>query len=293
MALAAVIGGSGRMGAWFANFLAADKYRVMICDKNEPAARKFAKKHGFKFVKSETHAAEVSDIIVLATPTHVTNILLKKIASHMPRTTLLVEISSIKEPVMRNIETLTRHGTQILSIHPMFGPGAKNLTNKAVIVAQEPRESQLAKRLLSALRKNGAKIIECDLGKHDRIVAATLVLSHFMNFAFIETLKHVGFSLDRAREIGGTSFKLQLLLAEALCHENLSNETSILADNRYSAEVYGAFAQQIDQIRDAIQRKRQSELMNRLRSDAAYVRNDRLFRTAYQRFIAAAEVSSG
>lgn len=292
MAVATIVGGAGRMGAWFANLLAANGYRVMICDKNESAARKLAKRRGFKFIKGETHAAELSDIIIFATPTHATNTALRKIAPHTPKTTLLVEISSIKEPLRRTIQTLTKRGVQILSIHPMFGPGAKTLTGKAILIAQEPRQSRLARNFQSIFRKKGAKIVRSNLNDHDRIVATTLALPHMMNFAFIETLKHAGLSLDKVRALGGTTFRLQLLVAEAQYHESLHNEASILADNKYCRGVFTTFTQQINQIRNTAQRKPQSELTNRIRNDAAYVRKDPMFRTAYERFAAAVEASS-
>jgi prephenate dehydrogenase len=255
MAIATVVGGAGRMGAWFANFLAANGYKVIICDKNESAARKLAKGRRFKFIKSETHAAQLSDIVIFATPTHVTNTVLRKIVPHTPKTTLLVEISSVKEPLRRAIKGLTKRGVQILSIHPMFGPGAKSLAGKAILVAQEPRQSRPARSLLSIFRKKGAKIIRSNLNDHDRIVATTLAFPHMMNFAFIETLKRAGLSLDKARAVGGTTFRLQLLVAEALYQENPQNEASILTDNKYCREVFTTFTQQLNQIRNTASRR--------------------------------------
>ena len=280
------------MGAWFANFLASNGYRVIICDKNESAARKFAKRRRFRFMKSTRQAAELSDIILFATPTHATNTILRKLAGHIPKSTLLIEISSIKEPIRRTIQRLAKRGVQILSIHPMFGPGAKRLAGKVVLVAQEPQWNRAARNLLSILRKKGAKIIRSNLDDHDRIVATTLAFPHMMNFAFIETLKQAGFSLDTARAIGGTTFRLQLVVAEALYQESLQNEASILADNMYCRSVFATFAQQINQIRTAARKRPRSELMNRIRSDSAYVRKDPMFRTAYERFMAAVEASS-
>jgi prephenate dehydrogenase len=243
-------------------------------------------------VKSLTRAAELSDIVVIATPTQTTNEIFNEIAPKTPRRTLLVEISSTKEPVRRMIQNLARRGVQVLSIHPMFGPSAKTLTDKAIIVAQEPQRSQPANAFLSKFRKKGAKIIRSNLKDHDRIVAATLTLPHLVNFAFMETLQRAGYPLDMVRKIGGTTFKLQLLLAEALYHESLDNETSILTDNKYAVETLRTFSHQVDAIRATIHEGSKRKLMNRLRSDAAYVRGDTMFRTAYDRFATAVEAST-
>jgi prephenate dehydrogenase len=93
--------------------------------------------------------------------------------------------------------------------------------------------------------------------------------------------------------MGGTTFELQLLIAESLYHESPHIEASILADNhKHNRRTFAAFVQQIDQVRDIIQRKNPTELLSRLRSDAAYVRKNKLFSTAHERFIAAVEAST-
>jgi prephenate dehydrogenase len=277
------------MGAWFANFLSANGYNVTICDKNTSACRNLAKKKGFRFVKNPIEAAQVSEIVLLATPTPITKSMLEKIASQTTPTKLLVEISSIKKPVRKTIQKLTRHGTKIMSIHPMFGPGARSLKDKSIIVAQEPRDSAPARKLLSTFSKRGGKTIRSTLESHDQLMATVLGLPHVMNLAFIETIRQAGLSLDKAREIGGTTFKLQLLMAEALYHESTENEASILTDNKYNKRMFAAFVHQIKQVRDITRKKARSKLLNRLRSDGSYVRNSKLFGTAYERLVAAVE----
>lgn len=279
------------MGRWFANFLATNGYTVIICDVDEPTSREFAKKDGFRFMSDAAKAAQASQVVVFATPTEVTRTLIKKVVPCTRQGTLFVEISSVKRPVRKAIDALTRQGVHILSIHPMFGPGATSLRNKTIILAQ-PANSQTARRLLSLLRRKGAKIVRSSLDAHDRLVATTLGLPHLMNFAFIETLRHSGLSLDKAREIGGTTFRLQLLIAESLYGENLQNEASILASNKHCKKVFATFLHQVAQVRANILRAPQTELLKRLQRGSGYVRKDPMFHTAYSRFTVAAEMSN-
>jgi chorismate mutase/prephenate dehydrogenase len=292
MAVVAIIGGSGRMGRWFADFLSEDGYKIILSDKNECAARKLAKKKRFRFVKNAAEAARLSEIVIVATSTLATKTLLRTLTSHTSRSTLIVEISSIKQPVKKTIQSLTRGGAKIMSIHPMFGPGADNLTGKSVIVSLEPRNCTAAKRLLSAFVKRGARIIRSSLDDHDRLVATTLSLPHLMNFIFVETIRKTGLPIARIRELGGTTFKLQLLIAQALYHESLSNEVSILVDNKYNTRAFTSFEQKFNEFRRLTQRNSQSQLLRRLRNDATYLRNDRLFRIAHEQFVAAVEAST-
>jgi prephenate dehydrogenase len=78
------------MGSWFANFLSANGYSVIVCDKDEKAARELARKKRFKLAENATAAAKLGQIAILATPTLTTKTLLKRIAPQIPRTTTLV-----------------------------------------------------------------------------------------------------------------------------------------------------------------------------------------------------------
>ena len=287
-----VIGAAGRMGSWFTNFLIANGYEVIACDKNVRAARELARKNGCKFEKEETSAAKLSEIVILATPTLITNALLKRLEPYMPRTTLLVEISSSKEPLRETIKQITKRKHPILSIHPMFGHGARTLAGRTILVALRPRQNRLATKFLSTLRRRGERIIQTDLASHDRFVAATLALPHFLNFAMVNTLNGIGMTPGEAREVGGTTFRLQMLIAEALYHERLSNEVSILTDNEFAVRVLERLAVEMNRILGDIKGRQNTRLLHNLKDGASYVRKDVMFSSAYDRFNAAVEASA-
>jgi prephenate dehydrogenase len=292
MAVAAVIGAAGRMGSWFADFLNSNGYSVIICDRDKTTARKLARKNGFRFVEDATKAAQLGQVVVLATPTLTTKSLLKRIEPHIPRTTLLVEISSVKGPLRGTLEQMRRRGIAVLSIHPMFGHGTRHPAGRAIIVAQQPARNRAAAKFISTLKRRGAKIIQTDLANHDRTVAVTLALPHFVNFAMVDTMKAAGIAPGKARDAGGTTFKLQLVVAEALYHERLSNEVSILADNEYALQALDSFAEQVNRIRAEIKRGERGKLLRDLKLGEDYVRKDAMFASAYDRFNAAVQASN-
>jgi prephenate dehydrogenase len=151
---------------------------------------------------------------------------------------------------------------------------------------------RLATKFLSTLRKRGARIIETDLANHDRIVAATLALPHFLNFAMVNTLNGIGMDPTKARELGGTTFRLQMLIAEALYHERLSNEASILIDNESAEKVLERLTFEMNRILGIIKGRRNARLLHNLKNGASYVRKDGMFSSAYDRFNAAVEASA-
>src|SRR5579859_4225522 len=74
---ALVIGGRGKMGAWFAEFLASQGFRVTIAD---PAGGL----PGFDYLADWQNHPLDCDLIVLATPLSATAELLKKLAERAP-----------------------------------------------------------------------------------------------------------------------------------------------------------------------------------------------------------------
>ncbi len=289
MAVACVIGGAGRMGAWFASFLKKNGYRVIICDNNKATARKLARTKGFWFVPDHKLAAQLADLVILATPTHVTKSLLRQIEQHISDQTLLVEISSVKEPVRRILEQMRSRGVAILSIHPMFGPGIKTLAGQAIITVLFPRSNSMAKRFLSLFRKNGARIVQSDFAHHDKFAAITLALPHFMNIAMVNTLKSIGVPLNQLRRFAGTTSKLQLIIAEAVYHERLSNEASILLDSKHFLKALRRFAEESNRTLTLIHKGRRATLLHSLVIGREFVRKDRMFSSAYSRFNAAVD----
>ncbi len=280
------------MGAWFANFLKTNGYRIIICDKNKRTASNLARKKDFIFVKDPKLAVQPAQLVIMATPTHVSKNLLLEIEPHLRSKSLLVEISSIKEPIRRTLQRMKKRRAAVLSIHPMFGPGTKNLAGKTVITALIPRRNRTANNFLSLFRKKGARIIRSNLTQHDRLASITLALPHFMNIAMTQTLKTNGIAPGKLWAAGGTTFKLQLIIAEELYQESFSNEASILMDNRHSLKVLKTFLKQSNRTLSMLTRGTRRGLIQDLKKGRSYLRRDEMFSAADGRFNAAVEASS-
>ena len=278
------------MGRWFATFLKRNGYRVIISDKNRSAARKLTHKNGFRLAEDQLKAAQSAQLVILATPTQVTKKILEEIAPYLSRT-LLVEISSVKEPLRKKIQQLQKRGIAILSIHPLFGPGAETLQGRTVLAVSIPPRNASATKLLTLMKQRGARIIPCDFNEHENLASILLSLPHFINMALVSTLRSMAVDPNRLREAGGSTFKLQLLIAEAVHDEDLGNEISILADNKRSLHSLRLFAQQSNAILRMVERREREDMLRTLINGRRYVRRDEAFASAYSRFNAAVEVS--
>lgn len=275
------------MGWWFAKFLKSKGYHVIISDQNRRAGRACSRRLGTEFADSYLVAARESDIVLLATPTNVSNQILNQLARILRKGTLVVEISSMKDPVRRTITRLQENGIQVLSIHPMFGPGTKKLERRSILIVSRTRHSE-AKRLLAILRRLGARMVPCSIDKHDTLASIVMTLPHLMNIALIETLRSLRIDPKKIIMASGTTFRLQSLLAEAIYQEDLANEISILADSKTS--VLQAYDQQVNTMLNLI-RTNPARISSILNAGRHFVEVDRQFSDSYERFNAAVQAA--
>jgi len=278
------------MGAWFASFLKKNGYEVNVYDRDERAAKSLSRKEKLRFVGDLNRAAREAQLIIFATPTRITKRLLEQI--QVKSNASIVEISSVKTPIKSTIVKLQKKGIPILSIHPMFGPGAKTIAGRVVLTSVIPTNNRVVKQFLSLLERNGAKLIQCSLKDHDKLASIILALPHFINIVFVNSLRALSVNPDRMRTLAGTTFKLQLLVAEAIYQEGTENEVSILVDNAHSLSTLKKLAQETASLLDAIENRKTRKLVRTLANGNKFISKDRGFSTSYSRFNEAVEVSS-
>jgi prephenate dehydrogenase len=274
------------MGLWFAKFLKSNGYRVIISDRRE-GGRACSRRLGVEFADDYLFAAKMSDIVLVATPTNVSNGILKQLGRELKKGTLVVEISSMKDPVRRTISALKENGLPVLSIHPMFGPGSKTLEGRSILVVSKTRHGE-AKRLLSTLRGKGARMVPCSIDKHDTLASLVIAVPHLMCISLIETLRTLGIDLNEVNMASGTTFRLQSLIAEAFYQEDHANEISILADSKSS--VLQTYNRRVGMMLKLI-RTKPARISSILSAGRRFLKDDRHFLDSYERFNAAVQAA--
>jgi len=117
---ALVIGGAGKMGRWFAEFMASQGFAVEIAD---PAGAP----PGFAHQTDWRNVDLKHDFIVIATPLGVTDKILRELAMRRPKG-VIFDVGSLKSPLRAGLNALKSHGCRVTSLHPMFGPDTELLS---------------------------------------------------------------------------------------------------------------------------------------------------------------------
>jgi chorismate mutase/prephenate dehydrogenase len=236
---ALVIGGCGKMGGWFAEFLASQGFRVAIAD---PAGCP----PGFDALADWERDPLDFDLIVLATPLSATTSLLLKLALRAPRG-LIFDLGSLKTPLRAGLAALVAAGCRVTSLHPMFGPDTELLSGRHVIFidlgnAQALREAQ------DLFIPTMAERVVMGLDEHDRLIAYVLGLSHALNIAFFTALADSGEAALRLGKLSSTTFDSQLEVASRVAAESPELYFEIQSLNEYGEESLLALSAAVERL---------------------------------------------
>jgi chorismate mutase/prephenate dehydrogenase len=239
---ALVIGGAGRMGRWFVEFLASQGFDVDVADPAGAPEGTTA----VDWRKSELR----HDFIVVATPLGATDAILRDLALRRPPG-VIFDIGSLKSPLRPGLLALRSHRCRVTSLHPMFGPDTELLSGRHVIFVDLGSGDALgrARELFSATM---AEQVVMTLEDHDRLIAYVLGLSHALNIAFFTALAESGEAAPRLARLSSTTFDAQLDVASLVARDNPQLYFEIQSLNDYGAESLEALAQAIERIRSAV-----------------------------------------
>jgi len=239
---ALVIGGGGKMGQWFVQFLSSQGFAVEVADPHGP--------DGVTRVADWRTTDLKHDYIVLATPLGVTDAILRDLALRRPHG-VIFDVGSLKSPLRAGLMALRSHGCKVTSIHPMFGPDTELLSGRHVIfVDLGSAEALAAARALFA--PTMAEQVVMSLDDHDRLIAYVLGLSHALNIAFFTALAESGEAAPRLARLSSTTFDSQLDVASRVAQESPELYFEIQSLNDYGAESLEALSKAVERIRAAV-----------------------------------------
>jgi chorismate mutase/prephenate dehydrogenase len=238
-----VIGGAGKMGRWFARFLASQGFAVDIADPSGPV-------EGYPH-HADWRALDLDhDIVVVAAPLRISADILTELAARPPRG-LVFDIGSLKSPLRAGLLALRAAGARVTSVHPMFGPDTELLSGRHVLFVDlgVPEATREARELFAPTM---AVTSEMDLESHDRLIAYVLGLSHAVNIAFFTALAESGEAAPQLARLSSTTFDNQLAVASRVAAENPHLYFEIQHLNDYGTESLSALLYSIERLRSVV-----------------------------------------
>ena len=236
---ALVIGGSGRMGAWFARFLDSQGFEVTVADPIAPAG-------GFEHVTDWRNLELNHDLIVVAAPLRRSNEVLLELAQCKPAG-IVFDIGSLKSPLREGLDALRAAGCRVTSVHPLFGPGANLLSGRHVVFVDlgDRGATDEVRRLFASTM---AVPVDMSLEQHDRLMGYVLGLSHALNIAVFSTLTNSGEAAPELARISSTTFDRQLAVASEVARENPRLYFEIQSLNAHGGHALRGLREAVDEL---------------------------------------------
>ena len=216
----AIIGAGGSMGKWFSEYFVKKGFEVTGFDNTNPVAK------NIKQAQSLISAILNVDYVLLSTPTKKTPEIIRLIAKEMKRESYLIDITSQKAKTAAALSKIPAKVSPIC-MHPMFGPGAKNLKNHNIVLVPI-KDGKKELNVVRNLFPDG-NFVTIDSTEHDKKIATILGLTHLINIAFANILAKDD-KILLTQKMAGTTFKAQKIIAESILTESTELIETILSN---------------------------------------------------------------
>ena len=230
--------GFGRFGKLIIKYLSEDKkvYVFSRSGKDE----EIKKSNG---IPASLEEVCKKDIIIPCVPISQFENTLKKIKNMLKDNSLVVDVCSVKEYPVGIMKKILPKKIGILATHPMFGPDSASETVKGrkIVLCKVRISDEKYKKIKSCLEKKGLIIIETTPERHDREIAKTLILTHFIGRGLIN------FGAKNL-DIDTEGYKRLMNILEMVKNDTEQLFKDMNRYNKYSKEIRKGFMKSLSRI---------------------------------------------
>jgi prephenate dehydrogenase len=238
--------GYGRFGELAARYL-ADDYDVLVCSRRQLIL------DGVNKRICVADLAEVcrQKIVIPAVPISVFRNKLKQMAPLLSPDTLVIDVCSVKAYPVKWMTELLPPSVSILATHPMFGPdsASNSLEGMKIALCKVRVADKLFAKIKSYLSSKGLTLIDTTPENHDRQIAVSLALTHFIG----RSLSNFG---AKELEIDTEGYKRLLHILGVVEHDTWQLFVDMTHYNPFAKEVREEFMQAMERINSELNFKR-------------------------------------
>jgi chorismate mutase/prephenate dehydrogenase len=252
-----IVGGAGEMGKWFAAFLRRRGHRVAIYDLKKRGPRSRA-------CRTLEDGLRKTDLVLISVPLDRIAVILGRLAElRFPG--IVCDIASIKGHIAGALGSARQRGLKVTSIHPLFGPGTRDLDRKTVCLC--PCGSRRAdQRIRDLFRGPEIRLVSLSLEEHDRLISYVLGLSHVVNLIFGAVLVRSRRSFRRFDRVASTTFRRQVGTARSVLDEDPRLYYAIQRLNPDRARLYSDLEKTARRVTRIVASGRESEFIRLMES---------------------------
>ena len=214
----AIIGGSGKMGAWCARFLKNEGKEVLLIGRSRDRLAPVSAELGVP-ATTDTATTSEADVIIISVPVDHFEEVVKNLSQYTNDEQIILDITSLKTAPVAAMQKHIKKG-RILGTHPVFGPGASSAAGQHfVLTPTNKQESTLAEEVKGFLEKRGGIVSLMTPAEHDEMMAVILGLAHYIAIVSADTLLNFK-NRKKMEAVSGITYRVLLTLVESVLSED-------------------------------------------------------------------------
>ncbi len=220
----AIIGGTGKMGSWFADLMercGADVFRL-----------------GRKTTLTPAEMAPRCDVVVISVPVDKTVDVIKEIGPLVSQNALLMDLTSIKK---RPLEAMLKYSkAQVVGVHPLFGHDIA--PNSELRVAICPGRGETGMNwLIKALEDDGLYTTILSPEEHDNMMGLIQGVNHFSTLTLALFISRSGLKFEDLLNSSTQTFRHRLNRIKSILEQPAGLFGSLMIDNPHAEEFMGQY----------------------------------------------------
>ncbi|MBW1722565.1 MAG: prephenate dehydrogenase/arogenate dehydrogenase family protein [Deltaproteobacteria bacterium] len=212
-----IVGGTGRMGTWFADLLEGHGLHVVRTGRSTKTTPR--------------QMASLCDVVVISVPVAETTKVIRDIGPLVKEDGLLMDLTSVKKGP---VEAMLNHSrAQVVGVHPLFGPETGSAPDMKIAIC--PARGQEGLEWISAVfRNSGYGVICLEAEVHDRMMGVIQGVTHFSSLVLALFIHSSDFEIDDLVSCSTPTFKHRLDRIRSILDQPPGLFSSLMMDNPYA-----------------------------------------------------------
>jgi len=232
-----IIGGNGKMGKLFAHFLKKHGIKVIISDLNTKL--------------TNINLAQKADITLISVPIDKTEQIIKEIIPHLPKTSALMDLTSIKEAPLK---AMLKANCEVLGMHPMFG-NSNPIPGQTIILCPTKKSGAHSKWIEKFFEKNGVHIIKMTPKQHDKAMSVAQNLVHFSEITFSDSLRRLKMPVSELLQYASPSSQLKIKGSLNLINKDSNLYANMIIENPHALSALKQHQKSLNELIKIVEKK--------------------------------------
>lgn len=239
-----IIGGTGQMGRFFRRFFEKNNCRVLVSSR--------------KTRLKPIDCAKQSDVVIVSVPIEVAPDIIRKIAPHVNKNSLLMDTTSVKKEPVDSMLHYSR--CEVIGMHPVFGPNVGSLKNQTIVLCPA-RTKKWLKWVIKIFENGKARIKMSSPEKHDEMMSVIQGLTHFSTLSVAHAMKHLGISVEESLQYTSPVYELRMAMVGRILNQNPSLYAGIEIMNPKNKKAMEVYSKSSEKLRKIIKTKNKKEFL--------------------------------